>query len=250
MKQLVSLLLGGTALCSYAASPAHDSATHYTNPWGSNNPQNRTASGFAPWIFDVGTPSPKKPFKIDAANSAFAIPMSGYSGAYVSFTGDGQLDSGQEYDTTLIFHAPGHSTTGTPTQGFQLIAQSPTIPPSSRYHDFGHQVLGLYLGQTSAKEYGFGLAIHNTLSDENPDQWIELPINFEPGMSMKLEFITGSAGAWQLKLHPNNGNAIVLTSSEYGPTWNTTTGVDAIQIFTSQAVDKGHPLEWTSMSVK
>jgi hypothetical protein len=178
MKQLVLLLVGGTALCSYAANPASDSAIHYKNPWGANNPQNRAASGFAPWIFDVGTPSPKTPFKIDTGNSAFAIPMAGFSGVYVSFTGDGQLDPGQQYTTTLIFNAPGHSTDGTPTQGFAVIAQSPTVAPNPNYNKFGHQVLGLYLGQTSAKKYRFGLAIHNTLSDENPDQWIELPIKF------------------------------------------------------------------------
>jgi hypothetical protein len=41
----------------------------------------------------------------------------------------------------------------------------------------------------------------------------------------------------------------VLTSAEYGPTWNTTTGIDAVRLFTSQAIENGHPLEWTHMTV-
>jgi ABC-type glycerol-3-phosphate transport system substrate-binding protein len=28
-----------TALCSYAADPAHDNPSHYTNPWGPSNPK-------------------------------------------------------------------------------------------------------------------------------------------------------------------------------------------------------------------
>jgi len=172
----------------------------------------------------------------------------------VSFTGDGQLDPWQTYTTTLVFHAPGHSTTGSPTQGIQFIAQSPTVPPNPNYGPFGHQVFGLYLGQNGPKKYQFLLGIHNTLSDENADKWVTLPINFVSGITIKLEYIVGSAGAWQLKLFPSTvngaGNAMVLTSSEYGPTWNTTTGVDGIQIFTSQSEETGHPLCWTSMSVK
>jgi hypothetical protein len=255
MKKLVCFLLSSTALCSYAADPAQDSAYYYTNPWGPSNPQNRASSGFAPWTFETFEPPTKGPaFEIDVAKPAslaFAIPMApGYDAAWTSFTGDGQLDSGQYYTTKIIYHAPGHSTSGTPTQGFDLMALSPSVP--SHYLNFGHQVLGLYLGQTSSssKTYSFFLAIHNTLSDEHADQFVTLPIRFSGGMSIALQYSQGSAGTWQLKLDPSTGNAVVLTSSEYGPTWNTTTGIDAVRLFTSQAIENGHPLEWTHMTVK
>jgi hypothetical protein len=251
MKKLVCFLLSSTALCSYAADPANDSAFHYTNPWGPSNPQNRAASGFAPWTFETFEPPTKgADFEIATGTpKAFAIPMApGYDAAWISFTGDGQLDNAQQYTTTLIFSAPGHSTSGEPTQGFDLMALSPSVP--SHYLNFGHQVLGLYCGQSSPKKYNFWLAIHNTLSDEKPDQYILLPIKFTAGMSIQLDYTQGSAGAWQLKLHPTNGNAVVFTSSEYGPTWNTTTGIDAVRLFTSQAIKNGHPLEWTHMTVK
>jgi hypothetical protein len=68
-------------------------------------------------------------------------------------------------------------------------------------------------------------------------------------MSIQLDYIQGSAGAWRLKLYPSNGNALVLTSAEHGPTWNTATGIDAVRLFTSQAIEHGHPLEWTHMTV-
>jgi hypothetical protein len=249
MKKLVCFLLSSSALCSYAANPAHDNTSHYTNPWGPNNPQSRAASGFAPWTFETyEAPTKGAAFEIDTANSAFAIPMApGYDAAWISFTGDGQLDNGQQYHTELIFHAPGHSTSGEPTQGFDLMALSPSA--DSHYLNFGHQVLGLYLGQTSPKKYGFGLAIHNSLSDEHPDRWITLPIKFQAGMSLQLDYIQGSAGAWQLKLYPSNGNELVLTTAECGPTWNTTIGIDAVRLFTSQAIERGHPLEWTRITV-
>jgi hypothetical protein len=251
MKIVYLLFVAMTAVCSYAANPASDNASFYNNPWGPNHPQNRAASGFAAWTFEKFEP-PTKGAAFEIATGipkAFAIPMApGYDAAWISFTGDGQLDNAQQYITTLIFNAPGHSTQGTPTQGFDLMALSPTVP--SHYLNFGHQVLGFYCGQSSPTKYNFWLAIHNTLSDEKPDQYILLPIKFTAGMSIQLDYTQGSAGAWQLTLHPANGNAVVFTSSEYGPTWNTTTGIDAVRQFTSQATENGHPLEWTHMTVK
>ena len=251
--RLIPLLLfaGLFASVAHAANPAHDQSGNYQNPWGPTNPQN-WASGFAPWTFETYNPPTRGPaFFID--NTGFAIPMApGYDAVWVSFTGDGQLDANQSYNTVALFAPPGHSSTGTPTQGFDLFAQSPDVP--SKYLDFGHQVLGLYLGQTGAHKYSFGLAIHNTLSDENPDQWINLPLEFtgttNQPQQVIIHYFQYASGSWKLELRSPNQNAVVLTSAQYGPTWNTTTGIDAVRYFTSQAISRGHPLEWASMRVK
>jgi hypothetical protein len=45
--------------------------------------------------------------------------------------------------------------------------------------------------------------------------------------------------------------AVVLTSHEYGATWNTVQGLDAVRYFTSQGgTNPGGPLESKHMSVR
>jgi hypothetical protein len=261
---LVSMLSAELLLNSsaYAANVANDSGSNYTNPWGPPNPQNNS-SGFAPWYFYMTNPTaftPNfNPFFIDTNRGAFGINVTddnSYDVAWLLFTGDGQIDVGQIYTTDLLFTPPGtYSTTQTPTEGICLIAQSPTVPPSWRYQNFGHQVLGLYVGPTSPGVYQIGLAIHNTLSDENPNQWIWLPWKFtgtaKKPMSVHFVFQQLAAGAWTLKLSSPGKNALVYGSAQQGLLWNTSTGVSAVQYFTSQGnTNPGGMLEWTNMTVR
>jgi hypothetical protein len=169
---------------------------------------------------------------------------------------NGQIDVGQSYITELLFTPPGqYSTTQTPTEGIQFIAQSPTEPPNPRYNKFGHQVIGLYVGPNSTGGYQFGLGIHNTLSDENPDKWLVLSWKFTGTlvrpMRVHWDFKQEAAGAWKLELSTPGQSALVLTSSEYGTLWNTTYGIDGVQIFTSQGNSASTPaFEWTKMEVR
>jgi hypothetical protein len=257
MKQLITVLLSaGMLFCAQSAesaNPAFDSAKRYQNPWGSTNPQN-SASGFAPWTFEVYNPPASSPaFFIDKTRNAWAINVPpGYDAAWVSFTGDGQLDAGQTFSTHILFTPPGHSTTGTPTEAIDFFAQSPTVP--SKYLNFGHQVLGLYLGQTASGGYAFGVGIHNTLSDENPDKWVTLPLKLtgtaKNPQSVKVVYTQLAGGHWNLSIQ-SQGLSVVLASAQFGPTWNATTGVDAVRYFASQAGSSPiRPLEWNNMSVK
>src|SRR5437762_3126975 len=175
-----------SGLPANAANQANDNATGYQNPWDPANPQSNPATGFTPWIFDVWNPRPpngaKNPFFIDTVNHCWGINVpadtqqaQGYDAAYRGFTGDGYLDSGQTLSTTVYFTVPGsYSPVETPTEGIDLFAQSSTVP-SGPYANFGHQVLGIYLGPSSSGPT-FYLAIHNTLSDENPTFWTKIPI--------------------------------------------------------------------------
>jgi hypothetical protein len=69
----------------------------------------------------------------------------GFDAAWISFTGDGYLDPGQTFSTTVLFTPPGTpSGTDSPAEGVDFFAQDPGVP--SNYDSFGHQVFGIYLG--------------------------------------------------------------------------------------------------------
>jgi hypothetical protein len=261
-KRLVVLLLLPVVSLK-AADKASDRGSFYKNPWGPDDPQNRAKSGFADWVFDLYNPPtqdpPVTPFFIDKQRGAWAVNVEadiqgqpGYDAAWASFTGDGQLDSDQTYEATVLFTPPGaYSTSGTPTEGVDLFALSPTVP--SKYDNFGHQVMGIYVGPTSTGiSVYFGL--HNTLSDENPTLWKTLPIKFTGTAKhpevIKIIYKQLAQANWSVRLDTARGS-IVLTSGEYGATWNTTTGVDGVRFFTSQGgTNPVGPLAWEEMSVK
>ena len=199
------------------------------------------------------------PFFIDTKTGAFGINVTdddGYDGVWVTFTGDGQIDVNQSYTTELLFTPPGnYSQSGTPTEGIQFIAQSPRVPPNPRYDKFGHQVFGLYLGPTAPGVYKFGLGIHNTLSDEDPNQWISLPWNFtgtlKKPMKVHIDFRQLVSGSWKLELRSPGKDSLVYSSANCGPLWNISTGIDGVQIFTSQGnATPGGRLEWKNMRVQ
>jgi hypothetical protein len=253
-----------------AANLASDNGSAYQNPWGPANPQNQTNSGFAPWVFDWYNPPtyvwPNNPppglFFIDTSRGAWGINLpdlasgtSGYDAAWISFTGDGFLDPGQTFSTTVLFTPPGgYQSPGTPTEGIDFMAQDPTVP--SHYDTFGHQVIGIYLGPDTTAGSAFYLAVHTTLSDENPAVWKEIPLPFTGTASgpqqVKIIFTQLAQGNWILKLISGD-NTVVLTSREYGTTWNTEAaeGLDGVRYFTSQGgTNPGGPLEWENASVE
>jgi hypothetical protein len=261
-----------------AANNAYDAAYYYKNPWGVANPQSRTV-GFAPWVFDVYNPSITSlnynPFFIDTVGNrakVWAIKVApgatGYNAAWVGFTGVPAALTGspsQHYISYVFFTPPGvYSKTEQATEGIDLFALSPTVP--SAYDTFGHQVLGIYLTVSPiVKRTGstFTLVVHNTLNDENGVAYSLSSFPFQGTAEEPEEVIFNYAqlpdGQWTLTLYSftinKNGGATglgyaFLSSAQYGPTWNTTTGVDAVRYFTSQGgAHPGGPLAWTGMSV-
>jgi hypothetical protein len=242
-----------------AANPASDNGSLYQNPWGPANPQFRTSTGFASWVFDQWNPptqSPAKtPFFIDTKRGAWGVNVpadimgqQGYDAAWISFTGDGYLHNGQSFSTTVLFTAPGpyyggpYGTVATPTEGIDFFAQDSTVP--SNYDSFGHQVLGIYLGPTSSG-LAFTLVVHTTLSDENPAVVKHLPIpggyNLTAGnpLRVNIKFTQESQGQWRIQLtiggSPIGAFPILLVSNQFGATWNQgpTQGIDAVRYFTS-----------------
>ena len=252
-----------------AATPASDNGSFYQNPWGSTNPQNRISSGFAPWVFDVFNPLYKppvnppslNPFFINKARGAWGInvPLDdgvspfGYYAAWTSFTGDEQLDPDQTFSTTVLFTPPA-TITGTeiPTEAVDFFAQDPNIP--SRYDSFGHQVLGIYLS-VHPSGTSFYLLVHTGTapSDENPSVIQTLPLPFtgtaRSPQKVTIAYIQHPQGHWTLKVK-SGIYVLLLTSHEYGATWNTL-GVDGGRYFTSQGgSNPGGPLKWKSRSVR
>jgi hypothetical protein len=191
-----------------AADLASDNGSAYQNPWGPANPQNQTSTGFAPWVFDEYLPA-TTPFFIDTAKGAWGINVPpGYDAAWRGFTGDGTLDPGQTFSTTVLFTPPGpYSKTPTnpnqmPTEGIDFFAQDPVV--SSHYDSFGHQVLGIYLGPVTTAGSAFYLAVHTTLSDENPAVFKEIPLPFTGTASspqeVKISFTGFEQGNWILRM--------------------------------------------------
>jgi hypothetical protein len=254
----------GIALLFYtqgarAANPASDSGSLYLKPWGPVNPQNQASTGFAPWIFDQYN-TPISPFLIDTVKGAWVIQVpadnngtTAYDAAWRSFTGDGALDPGQTFSTAVLFTPPGpYSTTELPTEGIDFFAQDPAVPSS--YYTFGHQVLGIYFATNSPSGPHFTLAVHNTLSDEQANIYVAIPLAFTGTLNkpqlVQIHLTQHAQGNWVLKMVSGNG-AVVLTSHEYGATWNTVIGLDAVRYFTSQGgTTPGGPLEWKHMSVR
>jgi len=258
-----------------AATPASDQGSLYQNPWGPANPQNRTTSGFAPWVFDVFDPSDNpvpNPFFIDTARGAWGIHMLadspselGYNAAWTSFKGDKHLNPGQTFSTTVLFTPPAapNSTKELPTEGVDFFAQDPSVP--SHYDNFGHQVLGVYLGtySTGTRFIRFTLLVHtgNAPSDENPSVIQTIPVAFTGTATIpqvvEITYTQQAQGHWTLRFESEasslgGGKTVILTSHEYGATWNTTAaeGVDAVRYFTSQGGSSpGGPLEWQNRSV-
>jgi AMMECR1 domain-containing protein len=265
----------GMALLSYpqgarAAALASENGSTYQNPWGPVNPQNQPNSGFAPWVFDEWNPNssgnstpPPGLFFIDTTRGAWGITVpadlapgaSGYDAAWISFTGDGYLDPGQTFSTTVLFTPPGApSGTELPAEGVDFFAQDPSVP--SNYDTFGHQVFGIYLAPNSQGVTKFDVSFHTTLSDEHPAVNIDIPLPFTGTASspqeVKIVFTQLAQGNWILKM-VSGGTTVVLTSHEYGTTWNTEAaeGLDGVRYFTSQGgTNPGGPLEWENASVQ
>jgi hypothetical protein len=126
----------------------------------------------------------------------------------------------------------------------------------SHYDNFGHQVLGIYLGpQGSGGANAFALALHTGLSDENPSVYKILHFRFtgtaRHPQRVKIIYTQLAQGHWMLRLESKGNNTVVFTSHEYGATWNTAQGLDAVRYFTSQGGNNpGGPLEWKNMSVR
>jgi len=269
----LSLLAVATlsVLPAKAAHSASDKGSNYQNPWGPANPQFKTNTGFASWVFEQWNPptqSPAKtPFFIDTARGAWGINvpadilgMQGYDAAWISFTGDGYLHGGQTFTTTVLFTVPGpYLATQTPTEGIDFVAQSATVP--SRYLGFGHQVVGIYLGPSPTGPT-FYLAVHPILSDENPGVFrpidaltrlISAANTANNPLKVRVSYTQLPQGHWVVFLVTTVGPRVftsILTSVQYGPTWNKAPaeGIGAVRYFTSQGgVTPGGPLEWTDM---
>jgi len=236
----------------------------YQNPWGPGNPQSQASTGFAPWVFDLYNPPtnnpPTSPFFIDTTRGAWGINVvgdivpgtPGYDAAWISFTGDGYLDPGQKFSTTVLYTPTGAANPPeNPAEGIDFFAQAPGVP--SRYDTFGHQVLGIYLGPNSFSTSTIILVVHTTLSDENPDVVKRIPFPLtgtaNNPQEVKISFTQLAQGNWIVKMISGD-TTVVLTSQEYGATWNTAQGLDAVRYFTSQGgTNPGGPLEWKNMSV-
>jgi hypothetical protein len=178
-----------------------------------------------------------------------------YNAAWISFKGDGQLDPVQTFSTIVLFTPPGvYSANEIATDGVDFFALDPTVP--SRYDSFGHQVLGIYLGPVGSNgENAYALAVHTTLSDEKAAVYKVLPLRFtatarHPQL-VKIIYTQYAQGNWTLKLESAGSDTLVLTSGEYGTTWNTAEGLDAVRYFTSQGgANPGGPLAWQTMQVR
>jgi hypothetical protein len=267
----------GMALLFYAqgakaANLASENGSLYQNPWGPDNPQNQTTTGFGPWVFDRWNPNPSDSdpwrstpppglFFIDTTRGAWGINVpadivsghAGYDAAWRGFTGDGFLDPGQTFSTTVLFTPPGpYSPTETPTEGIDFFAQDPAVP--SKYDSFGHQVLGIYLGPSTASVPTITLVVHTALSDEHPEVVKHIPLPFTGTASspqaVNISFTQLAQGHWILKMISGD-STLVFTSQEYGGTWNTSQGLDGVRYFTSQGgTNPGGPMEWKDMSVR
>jgi hypothetical protein len=225
-----------SALPANAANKAQDSGSNYQNPWGPANPQGQVNTGFASWVFEQWNPPTqapaKTPFFIDTVNHTWGINVpadidgqQGYDAAYRGFTGDGYLDPGQTLSTTAFFTVPGsYSPTETPTEGIDLLAQSSTVPSvNNNYGGFGHQVLGIYLGPSPSGPT-FYLAVHNTVSDENPTVWTKIPIpnnvfnsTLNGPLQVDITFKPLAGGNWTLTLVYRTYNTYTYTF--YVPVW-------------------------------
>ena len=152
----------------------------------------------------------------------------------------------------MLFTPPGpYSTTELPTEGIDFFAQDPSVP--SHYDTFGHQVLGIYLGPNTPSGPAFNLAVHTTLSDENASVYAQIPLPFTGTANspqvVKIIFTQLAQGNWIIKMISGD-TTVVLTSQQYGATWNTAQGLDAVRYFTSQGgPTPGGPLGWKDMSV-
>jgi hypothetical protein len=231
----------------------------YQTPWGPDNPQNQTATGFGPWVFDRWN-TPTTPFFIDTPRSAWGINVpahnngsAGYDAALRGFTGDQTfLSPGQTFSTTVLYTPPGaYSPTEQPVEGIDFFAQDPGVPPS--YDGFGHQVLGIYFAANTPSGPTFGLAVWTALSDEHASVFKIIPLPFTGTASnpqaVNISFTQLAQGNWVLKMISGD-SAVTLTSKEYGATWNTAQGLDGVRYFTSQGgTNPGGPLEWKNMSV-
>jgi FG-GAP-like repeat len=242
-----------------AGNLASDNGSLYQNPWDPVHPQNQPATGFAPWVFDQFN-TPTSPFFIDTTRGAWGINVpadhngsAGYDAAWRGFTGDGTLDPGQTFSTTVLFTPPGaHTATETATEGVDFFAQDPAVP--SHYDNFGHQVLGIYFGPVNPSGPTFNLAVHTTLSDENPKVFATIPLPFTGTASspqaVNISFTQLAQGNWILKM-VSGTTTVTLTSQKYGATWNTAQGLDGVRYFTSQGgTNPGGPLEWENTSVR
>jgi hypothetical protein len=270
-----------SALSVKAANTALDTGLQYQNPWGPANPQFLPNSGFASWFFDQWNPFPqtpaKTPFFINRSQFAWGINVpaatdnsfahQGYDAAWISFTGDGHLDAGQRFVTSVYFTVPGpfyggaYGTVATPTEGVDFFAQSSTVP--SQYDSFGHQVIGLYLGPSPSGPV-FTFVVHPTVSDENPpivdkstplNKFISAANTPNNPLYLLIIFSQGVNGQWDLQIQPlsSPGAPINLSSRQYGLTWNKapSEGLDAVRYFCSQGgVTPGGPLEWGAMAVR
>jgi hypothetical protein len=110
----------------------------------------------------------------------------------------------------------------------------------------GHQVIGLYLGPTE-----FFLAVHTTLSDENPNVFVPsiIPFTGTASNAQELQFsYTQLAGNdWLIKL-VSNGQTKTITSADLGQTWSNQ--IDGFRFFTSQeGTNPGSPMEIENMAV-
>jgi hypothetical protein len=241
-----------------AAAPASDNGSTYVNPWGPGNPQNKPATGFAPWVFDQFNP-PTTPFFVDTAGGAWGINVppdvtgtAGYVAAWASFTGDGSMYPGQTFTTTVLYTPPGPRTaTDTPTEGIDFFAQDPVV--ASHYDSFGHQVLGIYLGPNSSGVNKFVLTVHTTLSDEAPKVAMDLALPFtgtvNSPQAVTISFTQLAQGNWVLTM-VSGATTVTATSQQLGATWNVALGLDAVRYFTSQGgATPGGPLKWQNMSL-
>jgi hypothetical protein len=186
--------------------------------------------------------------------------MEGYDAAWISFTGDGHLDPGQTFTTTVLFTPPGpyyggpYGTVDTPTEGVDFFAQDAAVP--SQYDSFGHQVLGIYLGPSTSGPV-FTLVVHTTVSDEKPAVVTQIPLPFtgtpNSPQTVTITFTQLPQGHWVLQMSSGAHRPVTLNSQKWGATWNKAAaqGLDAVRYFTSQGgTTPGGPLEWQDMLVQ
>jgi hypothetical protein len=247
----IALALGVIALDSRAraASPAYDTGANYTNPWSVANPQNNPGSGFGGWQFE-SYPQDNNYSSIQNGRWTLAqYPDDAqnnppYDAVYRGFGGDGTLDVGQSLNVKLFFTPPGPFTvTGqTPSQGFDLFAQDPLESPS-RYLNYGHEALGLYLGP-----HGFGLTYNDThVSDENYTVYKPNAIPFTGTATnpqeVDLSLTTLGNNAFELAL-ATDGNTYTFDGTLFN------SAIDGLRFFTSQGgTQPGGPLAIGQMSV-